>query len=195
MSGVVEKVLYKEVLDGIYGKDIGMIMKSSNSDLLGDFGKNLKAENIEGKSKRNVINEELYKVKRKSEIIYWENTFKEIICKEFTIRSGKKLRKEPEIFIDEEYDFMKSKIDRKIVKENSILLCKILYNLSRKTLIDESILLECQHNMRVTNTDKCYIAFLINGQQFIFREVDRDEEAIKMLIEKEKEFYYGIYVN
>lgn len=128
------------------------------------------------------------KTNGKYEAMYWVNTLKEIMCKEFTIRSGKKVRKDPKTIIDEEYDFMHCKVDRRIVGENSILMCIVCNGINSYEELSESILFECQHNMRVTKADKCYIAYLINDEKFIFKEVFRDESLISKIIHEEKSF-------
>ena len=67
------------------------------------------------------------------------------------------MRKELKIVIDEEYDFMHCKVDRRIVGENSILLCVIYNGNDHKGEIKHNVLYECQHNMRVTKAEKCYM--------------------------------------
>jgi putative phage-type endonuclease len=137
-----------------------------------------------------------YLLPRKKEIneaFYWDCTIKEMIAKEYSVRSGKKVRKENKQLIDEEYDFMIGNIDRRVVGENSILICK-----SETAFVpaewngDEvpgSYILECQHNMRISKTNKCYVASLIGGKKFVYKEVLRDEEMINMIIQVEKDFW------
>jgi predicted phage-related endonuclease len=52
---------------------------------------------------------------------------------------------------------MHCSVDRRIVGENSILLCSIYSGINSSEEINENTLLECQHNMRVTKADKCYV--------------------------------------
>ncbi|NRT72144.1 YqaJ viral recombinase family protein [Clostridium beijerinckii] len=165
--------------EGIYGNEIGIILGVNKNKSI----KDLSLEKFENMCKNK---EESYKEK---EINYWSDTIKEIICKEFTIRSGKKVRKELKIATDEEYSFMHCKVDRRIVGENSILLCIIYSGNAPEDVIDDNVLLECQHNMRVTKTDKCYVACLINDKKFEFKEVLRDEKIIYKIIDEEKKFY------
>ena len=82
-------------------------------------------------------------------------------------------------------------VDRRIVGENSILLCSTYNGNSLCEEINENTLFECQHNMRVTKANKCYVACLINDRKFIFREILRDEEVISKIIKEEKSFYYN----
>ncbi|MFW2488445.1 YqaJ viral recombinase family protein [Clostridium chromiireducens] len=165
----------------IFGNEIGIILGINTTRTIKEL--------YEDKLKKGQSRHE--SLREKYEAMYWINTIKEILCKEFTIRSGKRVRKELKTIIDEEYDFMRSKVDRRIVGENSILLCSIYSGINPSEGINESILLECQHNMRVTKADKCYVACLINDRRFIFKEVCRDEEVISNIIKEEKTFFYN----
>jgi predicted phage-related endonuclease len=165
----------------IYGNEIGIILGVNKNKTINEL--------YQEKLKKSHVRHE--KLKEKYEKLYWINTLKEILCKEFTIRSGKKVRKELKTIIDEEYDFMHCNVDRRIVGENSILLCNIYSGINIDEEINENTLLECQHNMRVTKTDKCYVACLINDRKFIFKEISRDEEIISRIISKEKAFFYN----
>ena len=101
------------------------------------------------------------------------------------------MRKELRTIIDEEYDFMHCKVDRRIVGENSILLCSTYIGNNSHDVINENTLLECQHNMRVTKADTCYVACLINDRAFYFKEICRDEDIISKIIKEEKAFFYN----
>jgi len=165
----------------IFGNEIGIILGM-------DKDKNVKKLYFEKTKKCHVRHESL---KENREEVYWINTLKELLSKEFTIRSGKKVRKELRTIIDEEYDFMGCNVDRRIVGENSILLCSTYSGNNYFEELNENTLLECQHNMRVTKADTCYVACLINDKKFIFREIYRDEEVISKIIKEEKSFFYN----
>lgn len=178
--------LSKEGNRGIYGVDIGAIMgvdqmKSSYDVYLDKIycsDKSLKQEET-------LINSK--------EVMYWCNTFDEISAKEFSIRSGMKVRKDNKRLIDEEYDFMIGNAERKIVGENSILMCKssnmFFPRVWDGSIIPASYILEAQHYMRVYKADKCYVAAIIGGKKFVYKEILRDEKMINMIIEIEKDFW------
>ena len=168
-------------LECIYGNEIGIILGVNKN-------KNVKELYLEKLKKDQDRHENL---KEKHEELYWTNTLKEILSKEFTIRSRKKVRKELKTIIDEEHDFMHCQVDRRIVGENSILLCSIYSGINSSEEINEDTLLECQHNMRVTKADKCYVACLINDSRFYFKEICRDEAIISKIVEEEKAFFYN----
>ena len=52
-----------------------------------------------------------------------------------------------------------------------------------------SYLLQVQHYLFVTGAEVGYIAVLIGGQKFVWKEVQRDEALIEVMIEAEKEFW------
>lgn len=88
---------------------------------------------------------------------------------------------------------MVANIDRKIVGQNAILECKTANQYLLKEWEDEEIpasyLLQVQHYLAVTGADRGYIAVLVGGQKFIWKEVPRDEELIEMIIQLEKDFW------
>ena len=49
--------------------------------------------------------------------------------------------------------------------------------------------MQVQHYLAVTGSDFGYIAVLIGGQKFVWKEVPRDEELIKIIVEAEKDFW------
>lgn len=137
--------------------------------------------------------EEITDINEQNESAYWGDQFEEVVAREFSKRTGKKVRRDTRHFEHPQYKFMVANIDRRIVGENAILECKTANQyLSKEWENDEipaSYLLQVQHYLAVTRADKGYIAVLIGGQKFIWKEIDRDEELINMIIEAEKEFW------
>ena len=184
-----ELQLIKERQKGIGGSDVGAIMGLNKYK--SDFQVYIE------KTTQDILEENGEKVsyENKVECAYWGETLKEVNAKEFTVRTGKKVRKENKILIDNEYDFMRAKIDRRVTGENSILMCKTSSVFLGKEYEGEEVpanfILQCQHNMKVSGAQKCYIASLIGGQKFVIKEIERDDELINMIIEKEKDFWYN----
>lgn len=179
----------KEEKMGISGSDICDIMgvnKNKNS-----YDVYLKKISLGDSYMKDFSNVE----KEMNEATYWDCTIKEMTAKEFSIRSGKKVRKENKQLIDEEYNFIIANIDRRVVGENSILICKTENTFFNGQWSGEelpaSYLLESQHYMRVSKTNKCYIASLIGGKKFVYKEVLRDENMINMIIQIEKDFWFN----
>lgn len=137
--------------------------------------------------------EEITEINDQSEAAYWGDQFEEVVAKEFEKRTGKKVRRDRRHFQHIDYPFMVANIDRRVVGENAILECKTANQFLAKEWdseeIPDSYLLQVQHYLAVTGAEKGYIAVLIGGQKFIWKEIERDEELIGMMIEKEKEFW------
>ncbi|KEH96870.1 hypothetical protein Z962_05755 [Clostridium botulinum C/D str. BKT12695] len=137
--------------------------------------------------------EPITEVKEQSEAAYWGDQFEEVVAKEFERRTGKKVRRDRRHFKHKKYPFMVANIDRRVVGESAVLECKTANQFLAKEWKDEEIpasyLVQVQHYLEVTGAEKGYIAVLIGGQKFICKEVERDEELIRMIINTEKEFW------
>lgn len=131
--------------------------------------------------------------REQSESAYFGDIFEDVVAKEFEKRTGKKVRRDRKHYKHKEYHFMVANIDRRVVGENAILECKtanqFLANDWEGEEIPASYLLQVQHYLFVTEAELGYIAVLIGGQKFIWKQVQRDEELIEMIIEAENEFW------
>ncbi|MEK4758553.1 YqaJ viral recombinase family protein [Macrococcus sp. FSL W8-0367] len=130
-----------------------------------------------------------------NEFIYWGNVLEDVVAKEFETRTGKKVRKNNKMLRHPEHEFMLAKLDRVIVGEKALLECKTTsqYNIDqwKDDEIPASYLCQIQHYMAVTGYEKAYIAVLCGGNQFIWKEVPRDDELIEIIINAEKDFWYN----
>lgn len=137
--------------------------------------------------------EPIEEVKEQFESAYWGDQLEEIVAKEFEKRTGKKVRRDRKHYKHKDYPFMVANIDRRVVGENAILECKTanqyLTNEWQEDEVPASYLLQVQHYLFVTGAEVGYIAVLIGGQKFIWKEIQRDEELIQMIIEAEKTFW------
>lgn len=137
--------------------------------------------------------EPITEIKEQSESAYWGDQFEEVVAKEFEKRTGKKVRRDRKHYKNSEYPFMVANIDRKVVGENAILECKTANQYLASEWKDDEIpasyLLQVQHYLFVTGSDFGYIAVLIGGQKFVWKEVPRDEELIKIIVDAEKDFW------
>lgn len=128
-----------------------------------------------------------------SEPAYWGNVLEEVVAKEFSERTGKKVRRRNQVFEHREYRFLRANIDRDVVGENALLECKTANQFLAKDWDGEEIptsyLCQVQHYMNVMNYDHAYIAVLIGGQKFIWKRIDRDQKIIDMITERLVEFW------
>lgn len=137
--------------------------------------------------------EDITEVKESGELSYWGNTLEEVVAREFSIRTGKRVRKDNRQLVHKTHKFMMGNIDRRIVGENALLECTTVNAFRSKEWDGEEIppsyILQCQHYMEVMGSDNCYIAALIGGQKFIYKKIERDDELISMIVEAEKDFW------
>lgn len=117
----------------------------------------------------------------------------DIVAKEFSARTGKKVRRKNMMINHSEYSFMLANIDRAIVGEKAFLECKTtsVYNSEKweEDKIPDEYMLQIQHYMAVLNYDYCYIACLIGGQKFVWKRIERDNDLINTIIKIEKDFW------
>ena len=99
------------------------------------------------------------------------------------------------MFYDEKNSFMLADVDRMIVGENAGLECKTaspyMADHWRDDNIPLSYLIQCYHYMSVCNADAWYIAVVIYGKAFKYYRIERDDEAIELIIRIEKDFWYN----
>lgn len=128
-----------------------------------------------------------------TEAAYWGNILEDIVAKEFEKRTGKKTQRVNAILIHPVHEWMIANIDRKVVGESAILECKTTSTWNKDEWKDDEIpqeyIIQLQHYLAVTGYEKAYIAVLIGGNKFVWKELERDEELINMIIEGEQRFW------
>lgn len=116
-----------------------------------------------------------------------------IITAEFIKRTGKKVTKLTKEVSHKDYPFIVGDIDRVILDENAILMCRTTSNLINKHWNGDEVLkeslLQAQHNLLVTEAKKCYLAVLVGGNDLRIKEIFRDEKLIASLIKEELWFF------
>lgn len=127
------------------------------------------------------------------EAAYWGTQLEEIVAREFTKQTQKKVRNVNRILIHPEHEFLIANIDRKVVGEKAILECKTTGAWNYKDWegdeIPQAYILQVMHYMAVTETEKAYFACLIGGQKFQWKEIERDEELISLVTERCVDFW------
>lgn len=128
-----------------------------------------------------------------NEAIYWGNEMENVVAKEFEKRTEKRVRRTNFMYSHPDYPFITANIDRMVVGESAILECKTASAyLAKEWEADEipaTYLVQVQHYLGVTGKEKGYIAVLVGGNKFIWKEIERDEELIHMIFEAEKHFW------
>lgn len=128
-----------------------------------------------------------------NEAVYFGNELEDFVAREFAKRTGKKVRRMNRFLRHKQYPFMTANLDRVLVGEKAILECKTASEYMREAWEGDDIpatyLCQVHHYLAVTGYEKAYIAVLIGGNKFVWKEIERDEEFIQILIEREKEFW------
>ncbi|ADD02665.1 phage-type endonuclease [Thermoanaerobacter italicus Ab9] len=128
-----------------------------------------------------------------NEKMYWGRILEDIVAKEFTLRTGKKVRRRNFMLRHPKYEFMIANIDRELVGEKVGLECKTVSEYGKSEWegdkVPDQYIIQCQHYMAVTGYEGWWIAALIGGNKFIYKYIKRDEEIIQYLIKIESDFW------
>lgn len=134
-----------------------------------------------------------FKIGGKNEAAYWGTKLEDKVAEAFAEVTGKKVYRVNETLTHPEYPFIRANIDRRVVGEDALLECKTATVFKAKEWEGEEIpaeyILQVQHYLAVTGKDKGYIACLIGGQKFIWKELHRDEQLIKQIVDAEIAFW------
>lgn len=127
------------------------------------------------------------------ESAYWGNVLEDVVAKEFSLRTGLKVKRKNAILQHPEYPFILANVDRLIIGEQTGLECKTASEYLKGEWVDDEVpaqyLIQCQHYMLVTGYQAWWIAVLIGGNKFVYKKIERDEEIIQFLIQEEKNFW------
>jgi putative phage-type endonuclease len=126
------------------------------------------------------------------ERIIWGHKLEELVAQRFCEITGKRVRKKG-LLRSYRKPFMQASLDREIIGENAGLECKTCSGyLAREwedDKIPDSYYAQVMHYLSVTGMDKFYIACLIGGNQFVWKEIPRNESDIEALEAMEEEFW------
>ena len=127
-----------------------------------------------------------------NEFVYWGTVHEPNIAKRVTEVTGKGVIRRGTLQSDE-FPFMLANVDRMIIGEDAGLECKTANAFAGKNWKDDEVpdsyYCQCIHYMAVTGCKKWYIAVLVGGNHFIWKEIQRNEEDIQALIKAESEFW------
>ena len=131
-----------------------------------------------------------------NEAMYWGRVQEEIVAKEFELRSGMKVRRSNVIHQHPKYPWMLANVDRLIIGQKAGLECKTassyLLDAWEGDQVPDAYLLQCMHYMEVLGYDEWWIAALIGGNRFVYKKIERDQELIDLIVEKEAEFWQRV---
>ena len=120
------------------------------------------------------------------------NKLKNFVAREFSLKTGKKVRNINGILKNDKYPFALANIDRAVVGEKAFLECKVTNSFTKKEWIKEVPIhyqIQCYHYIGVSGATYCYVAALIGNEELIIHRLDRDEEVIDSIMKQEKDFW------
>lgn len=127
------------------------------------------------------------------EAAYWGAVLEDVVAREFSIRTGLKVRRRNAILRHPQYEWMLANVDRMIVGQEAGLECKTTGEYMKDEWKDDEVpapyLLQVQHYMAVTGFKEWWFAVLVGGNKFIYKKVERDDELIEQLIQIERDFW------
>lgn len=135
-----------------------------------------------------------------SEAAYWGNELEDLVAREYSKRTGYRVRRHNFLLQHPQYPFLQANVDRIIIDKergNGVLECKTANEYTKKYWEDDEVppsyYLQVQHYLGVTGLKWGAIAVLIGGQDFRIYPIERDEEIIETII-KEATFFWNEYV-
>ena len=117
-----------------------------------------------------------------------------VVKKEFTRRTGLKVRAKHAVLQSAEYPFMLADLDGVVYENGEMCIFEAKTASAYKQDawekgVPEEYQLQVQHYMAVTGAKKAYVAALVGGNHFFYHVVARDEELVALLIRLEKAFW------
>lgn len=127
-----------------------------------------------------------------NEFVEAGNRLEQTVAEWFCDKTGKKVRRCGTL-ADEEVPYLMANVDRLIIGENAGLECKTANAFKGKDWEGDEVpaayILQCQWYMMITGAEKWYIACLIGGNHFVWKEVPRNDDDIKALREAAISFW------
>lgn len=121
------------------------------------------------------------------------NELEDLVARIFTQQTGLKVQKDNKTHFHDDYPFLLANIDRKIVGQKALLECKTTGVFNKSQWVDDEIpapyLMQVQHYLNVLDFDKAYIAVIIGNNDFLWKEIKRDDELIKAYTERAVAFW------
>lgn len=121
----------------------------------------------------------------------------DLVAKMFTEETGKKVRRENRMLVNDQYPFACADVDRMVVGEDSLLEIKTTNSIPvmkkvRNGEFPETFYCQMMHYLAVSGLKKAYLAVLIECREFKIFELERDEGEIAALMSSEEQFWHCV---
>lgn len=134
-------------------------------------------------------------ISEKDHIIFG-NLLEETIAQEYARRNNVKVARVNATLRHPEHNYMLANIDRRVVGMGKGLECKTAgawlaseWGPSGTDQVPDSYLIQCVHYMIVLGVNEFDLAVLIGGQEYRQYTIQRDPDLVRIVIERESEFW------
>ena len=112
----------------------------------------------------------------------------DFVAKKFERKTGKAVRRAPCYYQDKEHGWMRCQVDRLVTGTDELLEVKTTSLWKEKDWDGEEIpshyILQVQWQLMITGRTLGWIAVLIGGQKFLFKQIKEDKELQRMMRER-----------
>ncbi len=117
----------------------------------------------------------------------------EFVAWKFTQKTGKAVRRAGKVYSHPDYPYMVAHIDRLVTGTDELLECKTCSAFKKDEWNNEDIpqeyILQVMWYLGITGRKVGYIAVLIGGQAFKYKQIEFDQEMFASMVEAAKEFW------
>ncbi len=117
----------------------------------------------------------------------------DFVAKKFEYETGKKVRRENFMLVNDKYPWAEANVDRMVVSEKALLEIKTTNSFPNMKKIKggefpDVWYAQMTHYLAVTELERAYLAVLVNCREVCFFTLERDEDEIKSLMNAEEKF-------
>lgn len=135
----------------------------------------------------------------KVEAVQLGTELEEFVAQKFARETGKQVRVQSKMYVHPIYDYMVAHVDRLITGSDELLECKTCSAFKKEewdeSNIPQEYVLQVMWYMGITGRKKAWIAVLIGGQSFKYKEVEFDQELFDVMVERAKSFWESVQNN
>lgn len=128
------------------------------------------------------------------EAVHFGNVLEDVVAKEFSDRTGLRVRRRFAMLRRKDKPYMTANVDRLIIGRREGLECKTAHDRKADEWSTDEVpteyFLQCQWYMAVTGFKRWHIAVLIGGNKFFYHDIERDDELIA-LMEREADTFWN----
>lgn len=121
------------------------------------------------------------------------NDLEEFVAQKFALKTGKQVRKSPKVYQHKDYPYMVAHVDRLVTGTDELLECKTCSFFKKDEWDGEDIpqeyILQVMWYLGITGRKIGYIAVLIGGQAFKYKQIEFDAELFNTMVDYAKDFW------